>query len=118
MEAFVRQGLRPATEEEYKQFRVQHAEVVHDLIVRSRLNLIVMAKKIRMPTRNPREICWGYPIFSRTREGAIERYVEYAECTWDKTYRYLGVRLDARPEAAIIPNVSVRFVSPKVRPQA
>src|SRR5690348_16215511 len=40
--AFERQGLRPATEKEYRAFSVQHPEVVHDLIVRSRLNFIVM----------------------------------------------------------------------------
>lgn len=118
MAAFERQGLRPATEDEYRQFLAQHPEVVHDLLVRSRLNLIVMGKKIRLPSRNPREICMGFPIYSRDRDGTIVRYVEYAECTWDKSYRFLGVRLDTRPDVSLIPNVSTRYVSPKVMPTA
>lgn len=118
MEAFARQGMRPATEEEYKKFREQHPEVVHGLLVRSRLNIIVMAKKYPLPSRNPRDACWGYPIYNRDIDGTIGRYLEYAECSWDKTYRFLGVRLDTRPDVAAIPSVSVRHISPKVRPQA
>lgn len=116
--AFKRQGLRPATEEEYKRFRQQHPEVVHDLLVRSRRNLVVMAEKFRQPTRNQREICWGYPIYSVNRDGAIERYEESDNGAWDKTYRFLGVRIDARPEAAAVPSVSISHISPKVRPTA
>lgn len=118
MDAFARQGLRPATEEEYKRFREQHPEVVHDLLVRSRLNLILMGKKFPLPSRNPRDDCWGYAIYNRDLDGTIGRYVEYAECRWDKTYRFLGVRLDRRPKDAAIPSVSVSHVSPKVRPRA
>ena len=118
MEAFARQGLRPATEEEYKHFRVQHPEVIHGLLIRSRLNLLVMAKKFRQPTRNPREICWGYPVYSSDRDGEIVRYEEHADGAWDKSYRFLGVRLDTRPDVSVIPGVSTRFMSPKVRPSA
>jgi hypothetical protein len=118
MAAFGRQGLRPANEEEYKRFREQHPEVIHDLLVRSRLNLIVMAKKFRQPSRNPREIYWGFPVYSRNRDGVIERYEESEGGAWDKTYRFLGVRLDTRPDIAVIPSVSTSYVSPKVRPMA
>ncbi|GEM_PF-2704208 len=119
LEAFERQGMRPVTEEEFKAFRSQHPETVHDLIVRRRLNFLVMGgKKIRMPTRNPREACFGFPIYGRSRDGTIERYEEYAECTWDKTYRFPGIRLDARPTVAAIPSVSAGNISPKVRPTA
>lgn len=119
LEAFRRQGMRPATEEEFKAFRSQHPETAHDLLVRRRLSFVVMGgKKIRMPSRNPREVCMGFPIYSRGRDGMIERYEEYAECTWDKTYRFPGVRLDARPSVAAIPSVSATHLSPKVRPTA
>lgn len=118
MDAFARQGLRPAAEDEYKQFRSQHPEVIHDLLIRSRFNLVVMAKKFRQLSRNPREICWGVPIYCIDRDGKIERYEESVDTTWDKSYRFLGVRLDARPDVSAIPNVSVSYVSPKVRPTA
>lgn len=117
-EAFVRQGLRPASEEEYRQFRSQHPEVLHGLLVRSHLNLLVMAKKFRQPTRNPRDVCWGYPVYSADRDGAIVRYEEHADGAWDKSYRFLGVRLDTQPSVAVIPAVSTSYVSPKVRPTA
>lgn len=118
LEAFARQGLRPASEEEYKQFRGQHPEVIHGLLVRGGLNLLVMAKKFRQPSRNPRDVCWGYPVYSADRDGMIVRYEEHADGAWDKNYRFLGVRVDTRPDLAAIPGVSTSYVSPKVRPTA
>lgn len=116
--AFARQGLRPATEEEFRAFRAQHPETVHDLVVRSRLSFVVMAKKIRQLSFRPREAYWGYPVYCRSQGGGIERYEEHADTAWDKTYRFLGVRLEARPELAPIPVVSATNISPKVRPSA
>jgi len=118
LEAFRRQGLRPATEKEYEAFADQHAEIVHDLVVRSRLNLILMGERHRLPTRDPRDLCWGYPVYCRSRDGKIVRYEEYADCHWDKTFRFLGVRTDRQPRVSAIPSVSVRHFSPKVRPVA
>ncbi len=117
-QAFERQGMRPATEDEFKAFRAQHPETVHDLVVRRRLSFVVMAKKIRQVSFRPREAYWGYPVYCRSRDGSIERYEEHADTSWDKTYRFLGVRLDARPEMAAIPIVSATNLSPKVRPTA
>ena len=118
LEAFKRQGLRPATEKEYRAFAVQHADIVHDVVVRSRLNLILMGERLRLPTRDPRAVCWGYPVYCRSKDGEIIRYEEYADCHWDKTFRFLGVRLDRQPKLAAIPSVSVRHASPKVMPTA
>lgn len=118
LDAYRRQGLRPVTEKEYRAFADQHADIVHDVVVRSRLNLIVMGERIRMPTRDPREVCWGYPVYCRSKDGEIVRYEEYADCHWDKSFRFLGVRLDRRPKTAAIPTVSLRHASPKVMPTA
>lgn len=116
--AFRRQGLRPATDDEYRKFADQHPEALHGLLVRSRLSMVVMGRKFRVPTRDPRQTCWGFPVYSRNRDGVIERYVETAEGAWDRSHRFLGVRTDLQADLAAIPVISARHVSPKVRPQA
>lgn len=118
LEAFERQGLRPATDEEFKSFCEHHPDAVHDLLVRGRLNMVVMGKKVRLNSRNPREVCWGYPTYSRNHDCDIQRYVECVDCTWDKSYRFLGVRIDTDPGISVVPMVSARHLSPKVRPSA
>lgn len=118
LEAFARQGMRPATEEEFRAFRSQHPEVVHDLVIRSRLNFVIMAKKFPQMGYKPRQTYWAYPIYGRGRAGELERYEEDVESSWDKTHRFPGIRLDAQPETAAIPTVSARHLSPKVRPTA
>ena len=118
LESFARQGLRPATEEEFKKFWDQHPDIIHDIVIRSRYSIVVMAKKTQQMSFRPRQAYWCYPIYGRDRDGKVERYEEAADTTWDKGYRFIGVRTDPRPEIAIIPSVSLRHVSPKVRPLA
>ena len=118
LEAFRRQGLRPASDDEYQAFRAQHPETVHDIVVRSRLTLILMGERVRMASHRARDVYWGYRVYYRTGDGDIVRDAECVDSRWDKTYRFLGVRLDRRPREAAIPSVSIRHVSPKVRPQA
>jgi hypothetical protein len=116
--AFRRQGLRPATEAEYRTFEAYHPEVIHDIVVRSRLTVVLMGERVRIASRRPQEIYWGYPVVYRSRDG---RLIHDAECTdsrWDKSYRFLGVRLDRRPRDTAVPNISLRQSSPKVRPTA
>ena len=117
-ETFRRQGLRPADHGEFQAFLSQHPEAVHDVVVRSRFTLVLMGEQVRIASRRPQEIYWGYPVYYRSRDGGLVRDAECADTRWDKTYRFLGVRLDRRPRAAAIPTVSVSHVSPKVRPQA
>jgi hypothetical protein len=116
--AFRRQGLRPANEAEYDAFLLQHRDVVHEVVVRSRHTLVLMGERVRIACHRPRESVWGYRVLYRSRDGHVIRDSECADTRWDKTYRFLGVRLDRRPRVSAIPTVSLRHASPKVRPTA
>ena len=116
--AFRRQGMRAASVNEFRRFYEQHHEVVHDLVVRSRRSIALLANPVRLPIHRSVRTCRGFPTFSRSSDGEILRYDEYADGNWHKGYRFLGVRLDPRPDVAVIPGVSLQQIVPKVRPTA
>jgi len=118
LDAFRRQGLRPVNASEYRAFETQHHDAVHDIVVRSRFTLVLMGERVRIPSHRQRDVCWGYPVLYRSRDGNIVRDAECIGGLWDKSYRFLGVRLDRRPRHAAIPTVSISHISPKVRPSA